>query len=221
MRSGREAHLNIAGEGLRLLPERALYWERERTLLVADPHWGKAAAFRAAGVPVPGGTTREGLRRLTRALEESRAQRVVFLGDFLHARTGRTEATLEALLVWRQHHPEVDLLLIRGNHDRGAGDPPPELGIRCTDGPVREGRFLLAHHPSTAPELYGLAGHVHPVVRLVGPARERHRLPCFWFGMRGAILPAFGDFTGGAAVSPTPGDRVFVVAGGGVIEISP
>lgn len=221
MRSGREARLDIVGEGLRLLPERALYWERKRTLLVADPHWGKAAAFRAAGVPVPGGTTREGLRRLTSALEDSGAERVVFLGDFLHARTGRTATTLEALWLWRQRHPAVELILIRGNHDRRAGDPPPELGIHCVDGPVREDGFLLAHHPSVAPELYGLAGHLHPVVRLVGPARERQRLPCFWFGMRGAILPAFGDFTGGADISPAPGDRVLVVAGGGVIEVSP
>ena len=31
----------------------------------------------------------------------------------------------------------------------------------------------------------------------MGPARARQRLPCFWFGARGAILPAFGAFTGG------------------------
>ena len=76
-----------------LLGERAVYWERARTLLVADPHFGKAAAFRAAGVLVPRGTTGETLSRLDAALDRTRAERIVFLGDFLHAREGRSAET--------------------------------------------------------------------------------------------------------------------------------
>ncbi|HET7321568.1 MAG TPA: ligase-associated DNA damage response endonuclease PdeM [Longimicrobiaceae bacterium] len=212
--------LILRGESLLLLPERALYWEDRRTLLVADAHWGKAATFRAGGIPVPGGTTAEGLHRLTLAIGRTGAERIVFLGDFLHARAGRARATLMTLGSWREHHARVDLLLIRGNHDREAGDPPEELEITCVDPPRREGPFLLTHHPTTGPEVYGIAGHVHPVVRLTGPARERQRLPCFWFGRYGTVLPAFGAFTGGADISPAPGDRVFVVAGDAVIEIA-
>jgi len=37
---GHEAVADVAGERLVLLPERAAYWERARTLLVADPHFG-------------------------------------------------------------------------------------------------------------------------------------------------------------------------------------
>ena len=85
----RNAAADIAGERVSLLPERAAYWERTRTLLVADPHFGKAAAFRAAGVPVPRGTTTGSLTRLDAALARTGAARIVFLGDFLHAREGR------------------------------------------------------------------------------------------------------------------------------------
>ena len=211
--------LPLLGQTLRLLPERAIFWEERRSLLVADAHWGKAATFRASGIPVPGGTTREGLQRLTVAVERTGAEAVVFLGDFLHARAGRAAGTLRTLAAWRERHPHLDLLLIRGNHDREAGDPPEDLGIRCVDAPVREGPFLLAHHPAGSPAAYGIAGHVHPTVRLTGRARERQRLPCFWFGRHGVVLPAFGEFTGGADVSPVPGDRIFVVAGEAVIEI--
>ncbi|HEX6925797.1 MAG TPA: ligase-associated DNA damage response endonuclease PdeM [Longimicrobiaceae bacterium] len=220
MTRDRVARLELAGEVLWLLPERVAYWERRRTLLLADAHWGKAAAFRAGGIPVPGGTTGEGLRRLTGAVGESGATRILFLGDFLHARSGRAPATLATLQRWRERHPELELILIRGNHDRAAGDPPPELGIECVNEPVEEGPFLLAHHPAAGDGLYGLAGHVHPVVRLIGPARQRQRLTCFWFGPHGGILPAFGDFTGGGDIRPAPGDRVFVVAGGKVVEVS-
>ena len=45
----------VAGETLLLLPERAAFWPREKTLLIADPHWGKAGGFLmgAGGIPVP------------------------------------------------------------------------------------------------------------------------------------------------------------------------
>ncbi|HWW70845.1 MAG TPA: hypothetical protein VN089_12960, partial [Duganella sp.] len=56
--------IGLAGEQVLLLPEKALYWPREKMLIVADIHFGKAASFRALGVPVPGGTTADNLRAL-------------------------------------------------------------------------------------------------------------------------------------------------------------
>jgi DNA ligase-associated metallophosphoesterase len=209
----------IAGERLVLLPERAAFWQRASTLLVADAHWGKAAAFRAGGIAVPGGTTAGGLARLSAALERTGARRLVFLGDLLHARTGRAPATLATARAWRERHAATEMLLVRGNHDRGAGDPPPELGIACVDPPLVEPPFVLAHHPEPSPEGYVLAGHLHPGVRLAGAGRQRERLPCFWLGAGVGVLPAFGDFTGLAEVRPAPGDRVLVVAGDEVVEV--
>lgn len=209
----------VAGERVLLLPERALYHPRSGALLVADPHWGKAAAFRAAGVPVPGGTTTEGLARLTRALERSGASRLVILGDLFHAREGKSPATLAAARAWRERHASLPVTLIRGNHDRHAGDPPGELRIDCCDPPCAEPPFVLAHHPFDSPHGYVLAGHVHPSVTLRGVGRQRERLPCFHLGPRCGILPAFGEFTGTADVGVSPGDRVYVVAGERVIQI--
>jgi len=219
--TGGEPHAAVVvrGERLLLFPERAALWEGARTLLVADPHWGKAAAFRAGGLPVPGGTTAEGVARLDGLLERTGAGRVVFLGDFLHAAEGRAPATLGALAEWRARHREVEMVLVRGNHDRHAGDPPAELGVRCVAPPLVEPPFVLAHHPGESGAGYVVAGHLHPAVRLVGRGRQRERLPCFWFGAGGAVLPAFGPFTGAAVVEPEPGDRVFVVAGAAVVEV--
>ncbi|MEZ4467584.1 MAG: hypothetical protein R3F43_24855 [bacterium] len=44
--------LEVAGEVLWLLPERALYWPAAGVLAVADLHWGKAETFQQHGVPV-------------------------------------------------------------------------------------------------------------------------------------------------------------------------
>ena len=210
----------VAGEELQLLPERAAYWVRERTLLIADPHFGKAAAFRAGGVPVPRGTTTENLRRLDDALVRTDARRIVFLGDFLHAREGRAPETLRVLNEWRATRAGVEMLLVRGNHDARAGDPPTELAIRCENGPIAEAPFVFAHHPTTSNDGYVLAGHIHPGVWLHGAGRQYERLPCFWFGEQTAVLPAFGEFTGLASVDVREGDRVWVVAGNEVIDVT-
>ena len=216
-----DAEVTIAGERLRLMPERAAFWERASTLFVADTHFGKAAAFRAGGLPVPRGTTSGGVGRLDEALARTGARRIVFLGDFLHARQGRQPATLERLVAWRESRSDVEMLLVRGNHDRGAGDPPRELRIDCADPPVVEAPFAFAHHPGASSSGYVLAGHVHPAVTLFGRGRQRERLACFLFAPWGAILPAFGDFTGAGEVSPAPADRVFVIAGNEVVEVAP
>ena len=206
------------GERVILLPERVAYWEGARTLLVADAHFGKAATFRAAAIPVPRGTTMEGISRLDAVVQRTSAARVVFLGDFLHARAGRSAETLGAFKAWHEANPAVRLVLVRGNHDRHAGDPPDDLGIECVDAPMVESPFVLHHHPGTSAAGYVVAGHIHPGVSLYGKARQRERMPCFWFGAECAVLPAFGDFTGLAEISPVAGDRVFVIAGPEVVE---
>jgi DNA ligase-associated metallophosphoesterase len=210
---------DVRGEEVQLFAERAAYWVRASTLLVADPHFGKAATFRAAGIPVPRGTTADGVARLDALLARTGATRIVFLGDFLHAREGRAPATLEALRVWRDGHTDVEMLVVRGNHDRHAGDAPPELGIASVNGPLLEPPFVLAHHPAVSDAGYVLAGHLHPSVDLTGPGRQHVRLPCFWLGPAGAVLPAFGDFTGLSSVTPAVGDRVFVVTGSELLEL--
>jgi DNA ligase-associated metallophosphoesterase len=217
--NARDAVASVAGEQLLLLGERAVYWERTRTLFVADPHFGKAAAFRAAGVLVPRGTTGETLSRLDAALDRTRAERIVFLGDFLHAREGRAPETLGAINDWRARRAQVEMILVRGNHDKRAGDPPRELEMRCENAPVIEAPFVFAHHPIRSDDGYVLSGHVHPGARLSGPGRQHSRLPCFWFGREIAVFPAFGEFTGLAVIDAMQGDQVWVVADGEVIAV--
>ncbi len=206
----------LAGAPLALLAERAAFLRAERTLLVADAHIGKAMTFRKLGVPVPAGTTGTTLARLDALLDRTGATRIVFLGDLLHSAHAR--APWRAVAAWRERHAALELLLVRGNHDRHAGDPPPEWRVACVDEPLRLGPFALAHHPEPVDGAYVLAGHVHPAA-VVGTRSERLRLPCFHFGPRVGVLPAFGTFTGMHPIEAAPGDRVFVVADNAVHEL--
>ncbi len=207
--------VQVAGETLLLLPEKAIYWPRERMLIIADIHFGKAAAFRALGVPVPRGTTSENLAGLDALVATHGVRQVAFLGDFLHARAAHASSTQLAMLAWRQRHPDLALMLVRGNHDVHAGDPAAALRITLVDEPHAIGPFAFCHHPGVDAPGYGLAGHVHPVY-VLATRFDALRLPCFVVGEQGLILPSFGAFTGGHAVRPGPGDHIYVTSGDAV-----
>ena len=215
-----DAEVRLAGETVLLMSERTLFWPRTATLVAADLHWGKGATFRAAGIPVPVGATSDDLARLEAALHRTCARRLVVLGDLFHARAGRIASqTLAELRRWRALRPELEIMLVRGNHDRHAGDPPDDLRINCTNAPAFVPPFVLRHEPAGSSDGYTLAGHLHPGIVLAGPALQRERLPCFWLTPRTAVLPAFGGFTGLAPVRPAPDDRVFVIADQDVIPV--
>lgn len=202
--------VTVAGRPVQLWPQRAALLPDEGLLLVADAHFGKAQAFRRLGVPVPEATTADNLVALTWLIGHTAAREVVFLGDLLHARHGRSAAVLSAIGRWRAAHPGVKMRLVRGNHDSRAGDPPPDWGFAVVDEPWTVGPFALCHHPHPVAGTYVLGGHIHPSVRL-GRGVDRLRLPCFHFGADVGVLPAFGAFTGMHAVAPGPGDRVFAI----------
>ncbi|MBI6658996.1 ligase-associated DNA damage response endonuclease PdeM [Pseudomonas carnis] len=203
--------LTVEGEELWLLPDKAVYWPARRCLLIADAHFGKASAYRSLGQPVPQGTTTANLERLDRLVSALPCAQLIFLGDFLHGPGSHASGTLNAIRAWRVRNRTLTLTLIRGNHDKSAGDPPLDLGIEVIPGPLLMGPFALQHEPDAHASHHVLAGHVHPVYHLRGKGRQRLRLPCFQIGTQVSLLPAFGAFTGGYAVEQAQDQRIFVI----------
>lgn len=205
--------VRLAGEPVELLSERALHWPRARTLFVADVHLGKAAAFRAGGVPVPRGATASDLERLARLIARTRVEKLVVLGDLLHVAAGRVAALDAAFLRWRDAHSRLTVTLVRGNHDAQAGDPPSAWGVDVVAEPHALAPFILCHEPTTPRTGHALCGHVHPGVRIAGSSGESVRLPCFVIGRRRTLLPAFGRLTGLATVAFGAADTIVAMAG--------
>ncbi|UCE30594.1 MAG: ligase-associated DNA damage response endonuclease PdeM [Burkholderiales bacterium] len=202
------------GVELVLLGERAAWLPGAATLLVADVHLGKAASFGALGVPVPD-TTAATLARLDALVRGHAPRRLVVLGDLLHGLPAHRSGAVRRLSQWRRRHPRLDIVLVRGNHDDRAGDPPPECAIEVVDEPLAlddRSELLLCHTPRPEAGGYVIAGHLHPAFRLATRA-DSIRLPCFWLRPAYGVLPAFGDFTGGWPIRPAPGDRVFIADG--------
>lgn len=203
--------IDLQGESVQLLPERALFWPRTKTLFIADPHFGKVATFRAHGVPLPPGSDSQTLQRLTQALKRCAAQKLIILGDLFHTAKGREEPLLWEIAEWRQQHATLPIYLVSGNHDRHAGDPPAEWNFQLIASPTPGPLWILNHEPIEPATGYALTGHLHPAIKLFGRGQQSLKLPCFWFGAKCGVLPAFGEFIDHGLVRPRKGDRVFAV----------
>jgi DNA ligase-associated metallophosphoesterase len=208
------------GESLDLLPDRAVYWHKETTLYIADTHFGKAATFRKVGIPVSEHTTVEDCQRLSKLVEGTGAEKLIILGDFLHARAGRAQSVRNQLFDWRDQHRELSIVLIRGNHDQQSGDPWPELDIECMPDPTETEIWDLRHLPIDSPTRPFMAGHLHPGYRLSGTGRDTLRSSCWVVGEKRLILPAFGGFTGLKNVTLEPDEKLYLTNGKEIIPLS-
>lgn len=205
----------IAGETLRLDARRAAYWPRQRWLLVADLHLGKASLLRQAGAALPRGTTTRDLDRLSTLVDTHAPDRLVVLGDLVHGRERLDADWLASFARWRAANAGLELMLVAGNHDRHM--PLDAFGMRvvleCEAGP-----FVLRHAPDAHASLHVIAGHVHPGVR-VRDGRVRQRFPAFWSGPRRTLLPAFGSLCGLSPTDAMRDDHVYAATPGGVLAL--
>jgi DNA ligase-associated metallophosphoesterase len=162
----------------------------------------------------------EDLHRLEELVNRLAVKQLVILGDFFHARSGRSAATMSALAEWRRRHTRLQIMLALGNHDRHAGRPPEEWGIHCVKGLHSLAPFCLSHEPVAIAGAFVLAGHWHPSFRLNDAIGSGIRLPCFYFSANLAVLPAYGHFTGTTPVVKKPGDRIFLVGPEAVLSVA-
>jgi uncharacterized protein len=212
--------ISLAGEALSLLPTGAIFWHDAQTLLVADVHLGKGDSFRKAGIPIFERSTAQDLALLTAHLQTLPTRRIVFLGDLIHARCSKSPEMLAEVTHWRQSHPALEITLVRGNHDRRAGDPPASWCMECVNEPLIEGPWAFRHYPDATPGHYTLAGHIHPALMLSGRGRQKLKLPVFHIGPKVGLLPAFGSLTGLAVITPQPDDRLYVIAETEIMDVS-
>jgi len=199
-----------------MLCDRALWWPSTRTLIVADTHLGKDAHFQANGLQVPNDVTSNDLARLTMLIESHGAERLLVLGDFLHGAFSQDDLTNRALRAWRDHHRSLNVLIVRGNHDRHAGDPKFDLRFEISDR-WEEESIVFIHEGRCKTGAPSMSGHIHPTARISDYDGSGLSLPCFVVEDSLVILPAFGRFTGGFRIEPSAQRKLFVASHGRVL----
>ena len=208
----------VMDECIQLLAKRAVFWPAKKTLLVADLHWGKAETFQAYGIPVANTIFFHDLERLTSVIQQTGAERLIILGDLIHHINGLTPALIDHISAWRAALSELDIVLLRGNHDRFLQDLPTNWQMQLVEECLQDGPFVFMHHPYETPNYYTWCGHLHPTVTL-HKGRDRLRLLCFNIGSRLGILPAFSELTGGADQRRTAQTRLFAIVEEQIIEV--
>lgn len=211
--------VEIGNATLRLLPQRAILWTQENALLVADVHLGKEHVFGRSGIAIPAGPSESTLARLSQLLVETQATECIVLGDFFHDTPLPSDSWLSYLSDFLDRHPAVHVSVVAGNHDRENGQPMIDNRITWHNKPVHRGSLVLQHEPGTDERGHVLAGHLHPVVSIRKKFQRGLRGPCYWQQKSCTVLPAFGDFTGGVTISPTPEDSVYLTGPDCVISI--
>ncbi|MBM3177702.1 MAG: ligase-associated DNA damage response endonuclease PdeM [Bacteroidetes bacterium] len=201
----------IRGLNLKILPERAVWIQELKTLLLSDLHLGKANHFRRSGIPVPRQVNDANTETLLQLLMQYQPGRTIFLGDLFHSHYNQEWEVLGQVV---SAFPETVFDLVTGNHDILSQHQYERNRINQHQHYALTPEILLTHIPEVERTIkpYQICGHLHPAVTLRGKGRQSITLPCFWFGVSVGILPAFGAFTGMKRIEPVEGDQIFVVA---------
>lgn len=211
--------VSIKNLSFELSNHKALYWPSEKTVLVADLHLGKVNHYRKAGYPVPTNANDKNTSIIIDLLNHYKPKRMIFLGDLFHSHYNEEWEVLGQVI---RHFNNVAFELVMGNHDIMSTQQYDRHGVHVHREQLRIGDLLLTHEPleQPDPQLYTLAGHIHPGAKLFGKGRQALLLPCFYFGKDQGILPAFGSFTGLYPIRPAKGDQVYVIADGEIIGVN-
>lgn len=101
-------------EVLWLSADRCIFWESNKSLILSDLHFGKTGHFRKAGIAVPQDVYKEDLQRLFSQVMHFRAESLLIVGDLFHSAANKE---MDFFMKWRNDLPQLNITLIKGNHD--------------------------------------------------------------------------------------------------------
>jgi uncharacterized protein len=195
-----------------LSPERCIFWEEQKSIIVSDLHLGKTGHFRKSGIAVPQTVFKEDLQRLLQQLTYFKPERLIVVGDLFHSTANKE---MELFTKWRNDFSQLDISLVKGNHDILKKEWYSTASINVTENQLSVSNFCFVHDMQHACEPassdYYFSGHIHPCITLNGLGKQSLKFPCFYFTSNYAVLPAFGKFTGTAHIEPNSNDSVFAI----------
>lgn len=205
----------LQGEDMLLLPEKALYWPSQHTLIIADLHWGKSAHFRKNGIAVPSDAQAKDEIRLSAIIQRLGVQQLIIAGDLFHSKANNET---NGFIHWRNAHRSLHISLVGGNHDILPAEQYSDWGIALHDDTLVFPAFTIMHHPPEDNSAFTIHGHIHPAIRISGKGQQSIKLACFAINKTGMTLPAFGSFTGTHVLNEVGYSHLYVVADNNIIQ---
>ncbi|MFN3402444.1 MAG: ligase-associated DNA damage response endonuclease PdeM [Cytophagaceae bacterium] len=201
---------------LLLLPCKAVIWEEQNILILADVHLGKAAHFRKEGINLLSDAALKDIGLLKELLDSICPDKLLILGDLFHSKENSEWKLFEKLV----NSCNTEIILVSGNHDILPDEKYQKAGVSVMD-KLSIAPFVFTHEPVEIKGSYmNIAGHIHPGTHIkTGPGHSL-KLPCFFITEKNLILPAFGSLTGLCMMKKQKGDRLFIITGTEVLEIN-
>ena len=186
--------IEIRGEDMQLTNLRAIYWKREKALILSDLHIGKTAHFRKYGIPVTDKVFQRDLEHLKLLFEKYNPLKMIVVGDLYHAESNNDT---EFFAEWLSTYKGLEVVLIKGNHDRILWKNIEGIKFESTEF-LDLSPFRFIHNPlhKSDTSFFMISGHIHPGVLIKGRAKQKIKLPCYQLNEHKLILPAFSRFTG-------------------------
>jgi metallophosphoesterase superfamily enzyme len=190
----------------------ALWLESPRVLVIADLHWGYAAAHRARGNLLPTWGDDDIEARLRALVQDYAPAEMLWLGDVVHAAEGASRA--ESFL----RDAPVRTAVLAGNHDRrwrGAADTA-----------AQRGPFFFHHGDAIRTIPAGcveVIGHHHPAVAWSDGAGGNVKLPALLADPERLVLPAFSPWAAGTdcTATSTPLSVIWAIAPRRIFAVTP
>jgi len=211
--------ITIASQQCWLSGEKAIFWEEEKTLILSDLHLGKTGHFRKAGIAVPSKLYQNDLHRLMQVIQHFQPNNIIIVGDLTHSHENNE---LDLFIKWRNDLKEIDMVLVKGNHDILKDEWYQKAGLLIHNSSFEKGPYRFVHQPDTEQDdahLFTFSGHLHPGVVVKGLGKQSLRFPCFLFSHKLGLLPAFSEFTGTALVDVGSNDKIFAIVDKKIIPL--
>lgn len=195
----------IGKEKLVLINDRAVFWKKEKALIISDLHIGKSAHFRKNGISIPQNILHTDLTRLSILIESFQIDHVIINGDLLHA---GNNSDVEKFRLWKMQYHNVKFTLIKGNHDKSV-DTIQKINFHEVIPLLETCDFIIQHEFDSECEKFQITGHIHPGV-VLKKGLKKMKLPCFALTSNQLLLPAFSLFTGLDVINTPRNAQYFV-----------
>ena len=195
---------------------RTIFWEEQQALILSDLHFGKTGHFRKAGIAVPQSVYKEDLQRLVNLIQYFKPKQIIAVGDLFHSKINRE---LDLFKRWRENFPNLDFVLVKGNHDILKPEWYQDAAISVMNELLVNNILFVHDNCEARDDVFTFCGHIHPGIIINGLGKQSLRFPCFYFTKEQCILPAYSKFTGMATINPSPSDSVYAIVQDSIIKL--
>lgn len=185
-------NITIQNEVFTLTNQRALFWKKEKALILSDLHIGKTAHFRKNGIALANQIMKNDLERLSILIEYFQPDKFIVVGDLLHA---GDNSDVDEFCMWKNQYKDLEFILVEGNHDRISKKLESKLCLNSKSTSLEIDNFTFVHDFEKEKSKFKITGHIHPGF-VIKSVVKRIKLPCFVVTDNQLLLPAFSEFTG-------------------------